>query len=247
MKKTLLFSGILLALSASMALAGGVNFAWGPSCWADNPVANKTNLCTTNFTQVQVMTGSYVLANAMNDFVGIQAVVDLQATAATLPAWWEFQTGGCRGGAMTSSSDFTLVTVTNCTDIFAGGASGGITAYQTATTSPAGPYGANAARVKVAWAVPADAPIPASPATEYLGFQLKFAGSKTIGTGSCAGCLTPVSLVLNEVDAAGNQGSFERSTGAVANQCLTWQGGGGLCGATPVHNSTWGQVKSLYR
>ena len=35
MKKTLLLAGLLLALTASVALAAGVSVSWGNDCWGE--------------------------------------------------------------------------------------------------------------------------------------------------------------------------------------------------------------------
>src|SRR5690349_7218163 len=128
MKKILLLSGVLLAFSASMALAaGGLNLAWGPSCWADNPAASKTWTCATNGATLATFTGSFTVGSDIPDFVGISAVIDLQANSATLPAWWDFfNPGSCRPTSLSVGADFTTTT-TSCNDVFAGQAGGGIT------------------------------------------------------------------------------------------------------------------------
>lgn len=245
MKKTLLLSGVLLALSASMALAaGGVNFGWG-DCYPNAPLTNKSFACNSNTLSGAIMVGSYADGIDIPDWVGIEVVVDLQASSASLPDWWQFfNAGACRQNNLAVSGDFTSGPFT-CADAFQGQAQGGISAYQTSNTTPAVPSGLpNAARLKIALAIssPQDQP----PGVETYAFKATLSGQKSTGTGSCAGCSVPVSIVLNEVKSAGLTAS-ERLTGAMGNQCLTWQGGGSLCGATPTHNSTWGQVKSLYR
>lgn len=247
MKKILLLSGVLLAFSASAALAGGVNFAWGGSCWPDNPTSNKTFACTSNTLSGATMTGSFTTTNEIPDYVGMSAVVDIQANSASLPAWWDFfNTGACRQTSLASSSDFTSSNI-SCNDAFAGQAGGGTTAYQTSTTFPAVPNGLpNAARYKCAWAVTTPIDLPA--ATETDAFKATIGGQKTVGTGSCAGCLVQVTLVLNDVHAAGLSGQAEDESTPINNGCITWQGTSGVpCNATPVQNKTWGSIKSLYR
>lgn len=246
MKKILLLSGVLLAFSASAALAGGVNFFWG-GCSADPTTTNKSFACNSNTLTGAIMVGSYATTNDIPDFVGIEVVIDLQASSASLPAWWQFfNAGACRQTALAVSADFTGGPF-GCLDEFAGQAGGGISAYQTSTTFPAVPNGLpNAARLKIAFATanPADEP----PATETYGFKATISGAKTVGTGNCAGCTTPVTIVLNEIKAAGLAGYAEHETTPMANDCNTWQGTGSVpCNATPVQNKTWGSIKSMYR
>lgn len=246
MKKILLLSGVLLAFSASMALAaGGVNIAWGPDCWPQNPVSNQTYTCTSNSGVVQA-TASYETANEIADFVGISSVIDLQANSASLPAWWDmFNVGSCRQNALSADENFLTASQT-CLDIFQNGAGGGITAYQTASTVPPTPYGPNSARLKVAFALPAPADLPGG--TETYGYRLTITKAKTAGSGSCAGCATQVTMVLNNVHAAGLGGYSEDLSTPINNGCITAQGTSGVpCNATPTVNKTWGQVKSLYR
>lgn len=252
MKKTLLLSGLLLALTASMALAagpgGGINFAWGAGCWADNPVNLKTWVCSANTSNIgAIMTGSFAPSINQTDFVGIEVVVDLQASAGALPDWWQlFNAGSCRATSLSTDANFTTAPG-GCLDPWSGLASGGIAAYQTTTTAPPVPNGLpNAARLKVAYALADSSPL--AMATEYYGFKAVLNGLKTVGTGACAGCLTPVCVVLNEIKSAGVRGSVARNTTPMSNTALGWQARDAVyCAATPTHNATWGQVKSLYR
>jgi len=246
MKKILLLSGVLLAFSASMALAaGGVNLAWGPDCWPQNPVANATFACNSNSGVVQI-TASYITAGDISDFVGVSSVVDLQANSASLPAWWDvFNAGSCRQTALSADENFLTASQT-CFDVFQNGAGGGITAYQTIATVPPTPYGANSARLKVAFALPAPTDLP--PGAETYGYRLTLTKAKSTGTGACAGCATQVTMVLNNIHAAGLSGTSEDLSAPINNGCVTWQGTSGIpCNATPTQNKTWGQVKSLYR
>jgi hypothetical protein len=249
MKKILLLSGVLLAFSASMALAGGVNFYWSSvgGCFADGgTLTNKTFACNSNTLGGATMVGTYSTTNDIPDFVGIEVVIDLQSNSASLPAWWQFfNAGACRQSALSASSDFTTAPQ-GCFDVFAGQSAGGISAYQTSTTFPAVPNGLpNAARLKMAFAVANSVDEP--PATETYGFKGTISGVKTVGTGNCAGCATSVTIVLNEIKAAGLAGYAEHETAPMSNDCLSWQGSGVPCNATPVQNRTWGSIKSLYR
>jgi hypothetical protein len=243
MKKALLFSGALLALTSSMALAGGVNFGWNDCRSNTNSTGNKNFACLTN-AGTNASAGSFVLSAPMNDFVAVEIVVDLQAQAASLPAWWDFSPSPsqCRGSALSITFDFSVFANPDlaCTDPFNAVAQGGLANY---TVS------GNRARVIGVGAVASEGAQVLAAATEYYGFRLAVNNTKTVGAGSCAGCNVPVALVLNSLKAVGlAAGSAEDNSAPVISNCITWQNAGGAtCAATPTANKTWGQVKSLYR
>ena len=244
MKKALLICGVLVAFAAP-AMAGGLNFAWGLGCWPENPVSNAAFACNTNGGS-DAATGSFTVSNNQPEFVGIEAVIDLQAASPTLPAWWQFfNPGSCRQSSLSASADFLGSPNTSCTDPWTGLGAGGIAAYQTIATSPAVPNGLpNAARIKIAFAL-AD-PSPLTAGTEYYGLRIVINHAKTVGTGACAGCSTPVCLALNSIKSAQRTGPSELVSAPLANQTLSYQNALS-CLATPASNHTWGQIKSLYR
>jgi hypothetical protein len=137
----------------------------------------------------------------------------------------------------------------SCQDPWLGLAASGVV-YRTSTTSPPVPSGLpNAGEIIALAAVPDT--IPVLGGVQYYAFNVFFTNAKSLGAGSCAGCTTPVSLVLGEirVDEQTSPGNYisHHLTAPLQNTCLTWQGGSSLCGPTPVRNRTWGLVKSLYR
>ena len=253
MKKVLLFSGALLALTASMALAGSVNFAW-TGCPADGGSSSRTFACNTN-TGSHVAIGSFTVNNVLADFVGVEVVVDLQSTSGTLPAWWTFfnppPVANCRGSALAATFDFSVL-AGGCADPFGQPGQGGLAAYCVVGANCVdAPADANRARIKAAGAV-AD-PVQINPGIEYYGVRLAITNAKTVGTGACAGCNEGVCLVLNSIKAAGLSGTVEMNTSDApgSSSYITWQNGGsipgGCPGNVPSKNQTWGQVKSLYR
>ncbi len=241
MKKTLLLSAALLALSASIASAAGLNLSW-TACGSAG-LANKTFACNVNTGAAETMVASYVAPAGSQGITGMEAVIDLQSSTATLPAWWQFKNvGTCRQTALSA-----LPAGAACDgDYWAGQASGGITAYIT-------PYAAaaNRARLLIIYAVPSTLAAPIDADVEYFAFTASVSHAKTVGAGSCAGCADPVCIVLNEIKLtqAVGVGDF-RIQNAAARNFVTWQGGvvsGGCPAVVPTQNRTWGAVKSLYR
>ncbi len=253
MKKTLLFCGVLTLIGASAAFAviPGVNLGWSTDqgCWPESGVTAKTFACTSN-TGSASMTGSFAIGVDLADFQAMGAIIDGQSSTATLPDWWQMSnTGSCRQAALSTSADFTAAPQTSCVDPFGGQAAGGIAAYQTQlfpAPFPINVPAANRLRLKIGYGLTFFSPLTAG--VEYYAFRANITYTKTVGSPSCAGCSTPVTIVLNEVQATPTlQVDTIRLTTPINNQCITWQGTDVPCSAVPTRNRTWGEVKSLYR
>ena len=83
-------------------------------------------------------------------------------------------------------------------------------------------------------------------ATEYYSFTLRINHSKTVGTGACGGCSTPIYIMLAQVNVttptlADNRLLAGPLDGAVSD-LVSWN-----ALPVPVRASSWGAVKSLYR
>lgn len=245
MKRSLVFGAALLATLAAQAAAGGINLTWGTGCWPDNPSVNRTFACDTT-SGSSSFTGSFTTTANMPYFVGIEIIVDLQSTASwgggILPPWWQvFNAGSCRQTSLTVSADLTAAPG-GCVDPWGGLAAGGITAYQTSTTSPPVPgEQPNAARLKVAFALANPSPLTAG--TEYYGFRVTLNHLKTMGDTRCPGCNAGVTIWLSSIKAAGNNGQVEWIASPLNNGSIDWQGGM----MVPARSVTWGQVKGMYR
>jgi hypothetical protein len=248
MKKVTLLCAMLLAVSAAAASAQGLNLNWN-QCLGDGRVANKNSACTLN-TGTNAAIGSFVLGNDVLGATGIEVVLDLASAGATLPAWWSFQTGGCRQGSLTMNPSISLSAI-NCFE-WGGGAAGGLAAYTVGAY-----YGPSSARVLGGFAVAPPGSDVFAAGGEYFAFNLLVNNLKSTGTGSCAGCTTPVCLSLNNIKMVAGTltGAIINTPATPASNTITWQGGagvsstlgGGCPAATPSKNATWGSVKSLYR
>lgn len=247
---------LLLTLTPATAAGEGVNLAWNDCLGQGTGIQNVTFACNTNAGR-HVLSGSFVLGQAVPDAVGLEIVLDLASDSATLPPWWTFLApGSCRVSSLTA--DFLpQPTETVCADWANSLAVGGLAAYCTGFCDNTF-LSANRARIKLVDAVPqADAQNLAT-GTEYFAFHLWLDHQKTVGAGACSGCLTPVCIVLNSIDVVGrgNVGSRKLTTSAApGSDFASWQGGGvpvvngvsGCPAATATRRSTWGGVRSLYR
>ena len=250
MKKTLLISGVLLALAASTAMAGGVNMSW-TACGASG-AANRTFLCNNNTgagttssapAGENILVVSYQPNFGVPDMAGNDVRIDLQsADATTLNQWWQlFNAGSCRSSQ--PSVDVAGFQGT-CTNFWAGQAAGG---------GGVGSYtiNGNKAALLIAWATPEAGPV--DNLTEYYSVNVRITDTKTVGSPSCTGCLTGVCLVCNVVSLSYGPSAalVQKIETPLVRNFVTWQGGAiaapGCPAAVPTQNRTWGQVKSLYR
>jgi hypothetical protein len=247
--------------------APGVNLRWD-QCYGDAGVWNKNFACDTNVGS-ESMVASFELDSDMQGLQGVELRLDIAADAVSLPAWWQFKNvGTCR-----STSLAMAVTpppgAANCVDWTNALAAGGIGAYQVGT------FGANKAAIVAAMAVPADPVTNVLAGSEYFAGRFTINHAKTVGTGACAGCLTPVCIIFSSAklttSTPANDRFLTRGANYLGSQYVTWQSGYpinivpqcqfNIVGcvnsrvnmdcvlATPTNSrgSTWGAVKALYR
>ena len=248
MKKTLLITGVLLALTASVASAAGINMYWN-DCGSAGSTA-KVFACNTNTGTNNDLYLSFDPPVAMGSVNGNNQFIDLQSAAALLPAWWQFKNvGTCRQTALSTPG----TGADACADTWVGQDAPGIAAYLVTANTPT--MAVNRARIIGSTSVPGTAVASCTPGTEYYSMTIRITNAKTVGSGLCAGCQDPVCLVLNNIIITQPPGTPGGDAVGVdnplTNNWVTWQGGaiGGLgCpGATPAINKTWGQLKAIYR
>ena len=241
MKKAILLCGMLLAASATLASAAGVNLSWS-NCAGDAGVQNRAFACNSNLGS-NLFVGSYILDADILHVNGDELVVDLASASASLPDWWRFTAAGtCRQAALSIAAHDGSA----CPDMFGLQASMNIAAYQM------GLHGANSGRILCVNAVQTSLIVDLFAGQEYGIAHWTVQNTKTVGTGACAGCLTPVCIVFNSANITTEAGLSDTkltSEASPGSNYITWQGGAGTnCpAAVPTKNATWGSVKSLYR
>ena len=261
MKKVTMLCGLLLALSATIASASGVGLKWD-ACATDGGMTNKVFACNVN-TGSNALVGTFTLDPAgpgLANVSGNEVIIDLASAGATLPAWWQmFKAGTCRNSSLTMNFVISP-SATNCADWALGFSAGGIGAYNI------GQRGPNTSRIIAALAVPPSALQNLVGGQEYFSFNVLINNLKSVGTGSCGGCMTPVCIVFNSVNLTtpilANNVKLSGPENGTDSDFATWQGGGGIVvnppppgsppvsgcpQATPTKNATWSQVKALYR
>jgi len=175
---------------------------------------------------------------------GNEVVIDLASASNPLPMWWAFKNAGtCRQGSLVMSFVAPAAAVV-CIDWAQGNAIGGIGTYNIGLKGP------NTARLLAVLAVAADVQQNLTAGQEYFSFNLTIDNLKTVGTGACAGCATPVCIDFTSLNVTtptpANNVRLQGPSNGLDSDRATWQGSFG-CLPTPTERRTWGAVKALYR
>ena len=241
----------LFALSLALApsaRAAGVNLAWD-NCAGAGGAHDMTFACDTNVGS-HTFVASFVAPSGITKYVSNEGTVELLADASTLPTWWQIKgSTQCRNGAATGDANFASGPF-GCTDLWSGAASGAFASYNVGYLAP------NRSRFNLVFAVPAALAQPLNEGQEYYAFKVTIQNTRTIGTGSCAGCSIGACLActrINVVQPNGTPGGNVTLVSPARSNLVLWnQVPYSLCTGTdggwvPARGTTWGQIKSLYR
>lgn len=212
-------------------------------CWLGAGSSSASFDCITNKGENRLY-AAFTLPVPVDSVIGVEAVIDLQTAAGTLPDWWQVGAGGCRGGSLTATLDFAGLTA--CVNPW--GASGSALIQ---TFDPGQPNGPSQARIRAVAFVLPDSHRTLDDTTPYFALGLVLDHERSEGGLQCTGCNVAACLVLNSIvvrTISGGAGDLYLQTpGAGNGNWATWQSGGADCSAVPVRRQTWGRVKQLYR
>jgi len=235
MKKVLTLVAAVLVFGASASFAQGLNLYWND---CQSGVTNFANTCATASGSTMSMHAS-VFPPSMPMFAATTTVVDIAVADATLPAWWLTNAGQCRANAIGISYDPNNNPGT-CPDLWQFNQNLQVSQIQQGVNGP------NRIRVNGVAAVPAGSELNVVGGSEQWVCRVTITRTNQL---TCAGCLTPATIVLNEMymQQPGGLPAY-RITNPADNYCIGYNGGDAQCpGATPTQNATWGAVKNLYR
>jgi hypothetical protein len=253
MMRMLPISCVMLVLSASAALGGGLNISWGPECASDALIVNRNFTCDTN-NGYTAMVVSFVPWASHEALIAVDAVIDGQVAHgnAVIPDWWQFKnTGACRINALSANATNSGQAV-YCQDPWSGQGTVTITYYgdPVCVGTPTPPVQGNRARIKVSCVVPEAFASNVWVDTEYFLLNVVIKHTATVGAGSCAGCMVPMCWLLNSITAGYlDAGVYRSETIAepILNNVVQWHYGTACISPVATQNKTWGQIKSLYR
>ncbi len=236
-------TALVIVLVAPAWADEGLYLNWD-ACGPSGP-ALRTSACDANAGDQRLYCG-FMLAEPIDQVAGVEIVVDLSHSEASLPSWWQLGVGGCRFGSLTA--DGGPVAGEDCLDPWQGKATGGVQGY--AVGQPFG--GPNQARIKIALSVLAAEAFTLEAGVLYQAARIVLNNARTTGTPSCAGCGPASCMVLNSiwikrVPGAPGGDVFLQTPGPGNGNVAEWQAAASGCQAVPVRRGTWGAIKSLYR
>jgi hypothetical protein len=265
MKKTLLLTGVLLALSASLAAAAGLNLGWNLACPTTTAAAVDMAFPCDDNTLSFTIIGSAVAPAGLSKVTAEELVFDLQEAGGVLSPWWHLEDvssaapAGCRGsdpitnpaGSLSLTAAFAGASTAVCKNYWQTSASGG----QNYVPGYGGP---DRARLQGVFARTATSAGALTLNVQYYVANIGLDTQHTIPDPTdpnvyvCPGCHDGVCIVFNSCKFDQPPGTPNGDVTVDTNgtrQFVTWQGGQGtICPQqTPTHRATWGKVKSLYR
>lgn len=239
--------GSLLGFAPMPALAQGeVGARWSGCAPSGAEEANPGPACLTDFAERRLVLAITPQVE-VTEVVGWTLVLDIASDAATLPAWWQVQQGGCR---YTVPGQFVAGVPDGFEGCDAPWAQTGSALVQSLLYPRPGGDGRQM-RVILGVGVAAQDAFTLEGGGQYLAgiLTIRFAGTTS---GTCPGCSAPVCLVFNAAEIhrlpgvpGGDPSPFVTPAAGNGNQA-TWAGGIG-CASVPARARTWGQIKSLYR
>ena len=241
---TLALAGLVWAAQVRADATGELSLAWG-NCRGAGGAPDRSFACDGNLGQ-NVLVGSFTAPASITALRSVDATVQIVPQTDQMPFWWLLASSGqCRSGALSGYADFR--DLAGCSDPFGGNASGGVTSYLIY------PYEPMSATLRLTWTVPAGSELALDPGVEYYAFKVVIDNTKTVGGYVCGGCSTPMCLLFSSLklnQPAGTPGGspFVFPLDGYDQHIANWNGGtSAICGVVPARNTTWGQIKSLYR
>jgi hypothetical protein len=233
---------VVLLWQAPAHTAEGLYLTWG-DCAVTGGRSLETSACDTDIGSSSLFCG-LVMPAATDSVLGIEVVVDIQYSSATLPDWWRFGSGGCREGLLAADTDFGGLST--CLDFWQGRVAGGMQSYTL------GMLRGDQARIRLAFGVPSNHPRSLDATDMYYAARIVLSNDRTL---ACPGCSGGTCLVLNSVlvkrpprpEGAPTTDVLVTTPGNGNGNWAIWQPGGANCQAVPVRNVTWGRLKALYR
>jgi len=240
--------------------AGNVAIRWN-DCYGDGGASARNFACNTN-SGVEVLVVSAYPSVAMPQLNGVATYIEIVSLSPTVPSWWQFQTSGslgCHTPNALSESATPPASASSCFNPWNGSESGGAS-YSNGVGGP------NRGQLRTVHATAGT--VSALANTEIFACRILISHSKTVGTGSCGGCLEGACLGLHQVVMTQPLGAGDLSMGwpipGTTSDVVGWQADvimpwsatqtasafwkNTTCQlATEAQRPTWGAIKRMYR
>ena len=259
MKKLVGLFALLLVVPAATTfgdLGNGIDLTWDECVGGLAALNDKTFTCDGSASTVPYMLiGCYKIATDMPDFFAMEISIDLQqANGDPLVPFYHFEAGpppGCNNNALTVNDARTQTGTSYCARFSTAWGPTGTEPAFTGIRSYAPNYnGQNGhGRLLISIGRASNNPVPLVAHANYYAFHLEFFDfNASQSGGGCTGCGTSASIVWNSATLIGNT-ETRILTGPNKNPffCALINQGYSACFIDPIRNTTWGQLKSIYR
>jgi hypothetical protein len=193
---------------------------------------------------------SFASPVALPQFVGIDAILEVRTSEATLPDWWRLASGECREGNLAFPGSLVGIgtgTTGVCQNPWTGANTGGGSLWTSDSVE------AGVGRLRVVFARDVEASLAAN--QQYVGGVITLDSFKDAdtGEGACTGCSMPACIVLSQVQlfqtVGAPGGDIQTITSAETRAYVTWQGGlaGGCAGQSSAPARLWGSIRAVVR
>jgi len=176
---------LLLLIVVPRDARAGLDLTWNAFNTSASGADNVMFDCAT-------LNGSQLFANfqsaqAIPQFLAMDAVIDIRTAGGTLPPFWHFESGGCNQGGLGLTDAKSATLCPNATNGNLWGANGN-EATSAITAYDVGHGGSDRLRVLLTIARESMAPVALTAGQNYYAFELDLA---TDNASSCTGCTTP--------------------------------------------------------
>jgi hypothetical protein len=267
MKKILLLTSVVLALTSSLASAApGLDAGWIASTALSGCPVHPSSLsnmeadCSNNFSGPYTFALAIKAPAGISKWVGEEFALDLQTELYTLPDWWHLEAAnsgagvpaGCRDGSYSFSTVRGIGSTSTCKDYWGSSPQPGGTVWLPGTAFPwrTRMLGAFARPTSEAAAITADVEYYVGTGSFDTNHAVADPGNNVA---LCDGCQVPACIMFQYIklaQPAGTPGGDVFVNTQNVRSYMIWRGGyvgAGACPWTPTRKATWGQVKSLYR
>jgi len=243
---------LALMVAVPAAAHAQINLAWNNCITQASATDNVQYACNGTASGTVDLVGSFIPPGALPGFVGVDMILTIATEGGPLPDFWDLDYGGCRENSLFYPA-YDNQTGTGasgaCQNPWSGSPSAG--SFQVNVNY----LGTGVTQVRAGRAIATKRSLSAGQQYHVGVFTLDFLNSaETENEPFCAGCCTPVTITLTNVDVAQEFGSpggdVIHLTAPATRNVVTWNSlgcNGSSSIPTPTRKTSWGRIKATYR